>query len=81
MANGLDNIGLFAAAVVAGNAAHLPTQLLNTLSVAYVVSRVIFSVAYVQNMPKTRVAAFFGGLGCCFGLLLKAGKAFNGGVA
>lgn len=81
MANGLDNIGLFAAAVVAGNAAHLPIELLNSLSIAYVVSRVVFSVAYVQNMPKTRVATFFGGLACCFTLFVKAGKAFNGGAA
>ncbi len=81
MANGVDNIGLYAAAIVAGNAAHLPKELLNGLSIAYVVSRVIFSVVYIKDWPKARLVAFFSGLACCFTLLIKAGKAFDSRVA
>ena len=44
MTNGHENIGLFAAAVVAGNAAGLDFWTLNILSLGYVVSRVAFNM-------------------------------------
>jgi uncharacterized MAPEG superfamily protein len=81
MTNGFDNIAFFAAAVVAGNVAHLNTHTLNTLSVAYVVSRVVYNIVYVRNWPKSRVVSFFVGIGMCFTLFLKAGGRFREGLA
>lgn len=77
MSNGFDNVPLFAAAVVAGNAAKLSAQMLNGLSLTYLACRIAFNVVYVRNMPISRTVAFFGGLGSCFALFLKAGAAFE----
>lgn len=46
-ANGLENVGYFAAAVVAGNVAGLSKGLLNSLSVGFLVSRGLYSWMYV----------------------------------
>jgi uncharacterized MAPEG superfamily protein len=81
MTNGFDNIAFFAAAVVAGNVANLNTHTLNTLSVAYVASRVVFNIVYVSNWPKLRVVSFFAGIGICFTLFLKASGRFREGLA
>ena len=77
MDNGLDNIGLFAAAIVAGNSAGLSPRVLNALSVGYLGSRVIYNYVYIQDWVGARVASFFGGLGMCFALLIMAGKRFG----
>jgi uncharacterized MAPEG superfamily protein len=45
--NGFENLGLFAAAVVIGNVAKLPNETLNTLSAAYLASRVAYNALYV----------------------------------
>ena len=42
MANGFEHIGIFAAAVVAGNVAKLNPRLLNGLSLGYIVSRLVY---------------------------------------
>lgn len=82
MANGFDNIGLFAAAVVAGNAARLNPKLLNGLSLGYVLSRVVYNFVYINNstsqLARTRVVTFFSGLGMIFTLFVKAGNKING---
>ncbi|OAQ61206.1 membrane associated eicosanoid/glutathione metabolism-like domain-containing protein [Pochonia chlamydosporia 170] len=45
--NGLETIGLFAASVIAGNYAKLDTATLNNLSIGYLVSRFLYTLAYV----------------------------------
>ena len=47
--NGLENIGLFAAAVTAGNFAGLDNQLLNYLSAGYLASRIVYNIVYIHG--------------------------------
>ena len=85
MNNGYENIGMFAAAVVAGNAAGLSPKLLNGLSLGYVTSRVAYNVIYIYNETFWQAAArsvtFFSGLGMCFALFIKAGEKFKRAIA
>lgn len=84
MQNGLDNIGLFAAAVVAGNAAGLSPKLLNGLSVGYCLSRVAYNFVYIHAETRMqahgRAATFLFGIACCFHLFVKAGEKFKHAV-
>ena len=77
LSNGFENVGLFAAAVVAGNAAKLSTKVLNGLCLAYLGSRLGYNIVYVQGWPKLRIAVYFAGLAVCFTLFLKAGASFQ----
>ena len=81
MNNGQENIGLFAAAVVAGNAAGLEPKLLNTLSLGYFVSRAAYNVIYIwqDTFAKStlRPVAFFAGAAMYFTLFVKAGHEFQ----
>lgn len=47
--NGFENLGLFAAAVVAGNAARLSNKTLNWLSGGYIITRVVYTYLYINN--------------------------------
>jgi uncharacterized MAPEG superfamily protein len=51
--NGFENIGLFAAAVVAGNIANLDNSTLNFWSGGYLISRVIYTYIYINNTSDT----------------------------
>ncbi|KAK5129704.1 hypothetical protein LTR08_002948 [Meristemomyces frigidus] len=76
-ANGFENFGLFAAAVVAGNMAGLEVSTMNGLTIAYVVSRVVYNHIYIYNdlLPsQARTAAFFGGVGICMAMFVQAGN-------
>ncbi|KAI9688308.1 MAG: hypothetical protein M1820_010268 [Bogoriella megaspora] len=76
--NGLENLGLFASAVVAGNVAGLDTGYLNALSGAYLASRVIYNVVYVTGtntvFASMRSLLWMTGVGCCFAMLVGAGN-------
>lgn len=76
--NGIDNVGLFAAAIVAGNCAKLSTKTLNGLALGYVLSRAVYNYVYVCNETKlqaaARAATFWSGLGMCFALFIQAGR-------
>jgi len=82
--NGFENLGFFAAAVVAGNLAGLPSQTLNGLSAGYVLSRVLYTAFYVSNTnPKIsdiRSALWLVGIAQCITLFVKAGNALSGGA-
>ena len=77
-ANGFENIGLFAAAVAAGNAAGLDHGYLNTLSGLYLASRVAYTLIYINNtsegMARARTGAFLSGVGIIFTLFISAGN-------
>ncbi|KAK4541184.1 hypothetical protein LTR36_008258 [Oleoguttula mirabilis] len=76
-ANGFENLGLFAAAVAAGNAAGLEASTLNGVAIAYIVSRVVYNHVYIYNdlLPsQARTATFFVGVGCCMALFVQAGN-------
>lgn len=47
--NGFENVGLFAAAVVAGNIAKLDNSTLNILSGGYILSRIAYNYIYITN--------------------------------
>jgi len=76
--NGFENIGLFAAAVVAGNAAGLDNWWLNVLSVGYVGSRVVYNIVYVGNTTKrlanVRTGTFLSGIGMIMSMFVMAGN-------
>jgi uncharacterized MAPEG superfamily protein len=80
--NGFENLGFFAAAVVAGNLAGLSSSTLNGLSAGYVVSRVVYTAVYMNNTnPKfsdLRSLLWLIGVGQCITLFVKAGKALQG---
>jgi uncharacterized MAPEG superfamily protein len=77
-ANGFENIGLFAAAVVAGNAAGVDNWWLNMLSVGYVGSRVVYNIVYIGNSTKrlanVRTGTFLSGIGMVMSLFVMAGN-------
>jgi uncharacterized MAPEG superfamily protein len=77
-ANGLENVGYFAAAVVAGNVAGLSKGLINCLSVGYLISRGLYSWLYVvgdtTNMAIARTGVFFSGQGLIWTLFILAGN-------
>lgn len=79
--NGLENIGLFAAAVVAGNVAGLANETLNRLSMSYVAARVLYTVLYANNTTPTtawaRSAVFWLGQGLLGSLFIRSGRAAN----
>jgi uncharacterized MAPEG superfamily protein len=73
--NGFENIGLFAAAVVAGNVAKVDSWWLNTLSFGYLGSRVVYNLLYIGGAGGARTAAFLSGVGMVMTLFVKAGNA------
>ena len=79
--NGVENLALFTSAVVAGNAARLDVETLNNLSIAYIVSRVVYNYVYINNeskgMAQFRTGVFFAGLGTVMALFVKAGIKWN----
>jgi uncharacterized MAPEG superfamily protein len=82
-ANGIENLGFFAASVLAGNFAGLPAQTLNALSAGYVVSRVLYNFIYINNttakMPKMRSLVWIIGTGLIITLYVKSGIAVKNG--
>lgn len=80
--NGFENIGLYAAAVVAGNIAGLDNRTLNLLSGGYVASRILYNVIYINNSTETaanaRTGVFLAGVGIIFTLFIKSGNVLRG---
>jgi len=76
--NGFENLGFFAAAVIAGNVAGLEPMLLNGLAYGYVLSRVLYNAVYINNtsaaVANGRSAAFMSSIGCCLWLFIAAGN-------
>ena len=76
--NGFENIGLFAAAVVIGNVAKLDNQTLNTLSAAYLASRIVYNFAYINGttdaIATLRSVSYLVGVGCIWTSFIKAGN-------
>src|SRR5712671_5430955 len=79
--NGFENLGLFAAAVVAGNIAGLPAETLNLLSGGYLASRVLYNYVYIthtsQAMANVRSLTYLSGIGMIMTLFVKSGNAIR----
>lgn len=77
-ANGLESIGVFAAAVVAANMTKVDQDWLNGLSVGYVVSRILYNVIYVNNTTDlrawTRSVVWVAGVGMVMALYVLSGN-------
>ncbi|KAL0473094.1 hypothetical protein QR685DRAFT_515792 [Neurospora intermedia] len=78
--NGLETIGLYAAGVVAANAAKLPVETVNKLSLFYLGTRLVYNLVYVflqdnRKFAPVRSLAWMAGLGAIFSLFIKAGNA------
>ncbi|GAA94936.1 uncharacterized protein L969DRAFT_78391 [Mixia osmundae IAM 14324] len=82
--NTFENLGFFAAAIIAGNVAKLPSSTLNKLASAYVLTRVLYSFAYVtiESGPLSyiRTVLFFSGAGICITLFVKASEVFKNAI-
>ncbi|KAK4570420.1 hypothetical protein LTR86_002500 [Recurvomyces mirabilis] len=79
-ANSFENLPLFAAAVVAGNAAGLDVATLNYCALAYVTSRFAYNHIYIfQDLvpAPVRTVAWFAGVCSCFTLFIQAGWKYN----
>jgi uncharacterized MAPEG superfamily protein len=76
--NGFENLGLFAAAVLAGNFAGLPAETLNLLSGGYLASRALYNLIYITHtteaMAKARTLTYFSGIGLIMTLFVKSGN-------
>ncbi|CCG82564.1 Predicted protein [Taphrina deformans PYCC 5710] len=79
--NGFENIGLFAASVVAANVARVPVSTVNSLSLFYLASRVVYNLLYIntESLPisNVRSVVFVGGIVSIMTLFVKAGNALN----
>ena len=80
-ANGFENLGFFAAAVVAGNMAGLSNQTMNLLSGSYLATRLLYNFIYINNttgaLAATRSLTFFTGVGFIWTMFIMAGNAIN----
>jgi uncharacterized MAPEG superfamily protein len=78
--NGFENLGLFAAAVVAANVAKVDAWWVNVLSLGYLGSRAAYNVLYVRGAGGARTVVFLGGVGVIFMLFIQAGNKIRGAV-
>lgn len=76
--NGFENLGLFAAAVVAGNMARLDNGWLNMMSAGYVLSRLVYNLIYINNttaaLARTRSLVYISGITMIWTLFIMAGN-------
>ncbi|KAI0338041.1 hypothetical protein BDW22DRAFT_1363408 [Trametopsis cervina] len=74
--NGMENLPIWFAAILAAHLAGLPNRTLNLVSAAYVVTRVVYNYVYInQSTPAQgwlRSAAYFTGLAMPLGLLIQS---------
>ncbi|KAI1750136.1 hypothetical protein F4782DRAFT_510080 [Xylaria castorea] len=78
--NGFEGLPLFAAAIVAGNSAGLSNTAMNSLSVTYILSRIVYNWVYIflganRKMAGLRTPVWFVGIGSALTLFVKAGLA------
>lgn len=76
--NGFENLGFFAAAVVAGNIARVSPTLLNGLSVGYLASRTLYNYIFIivndtERFVPARTATFVVGVGINWTLFILSG--------
>ncbi|KAI1479409.1 hypothetical protein K445DRAFT_322974 [Daldinia sp. EC12] len=77
-ANAFETLGVYAAAVTAGNAAGLPAETLNNLTLGYLASRVLYTWIYIWGQENRRIIPLrtivWGvAMSCCMALFSIAG--------
>lgn len=81
--NGLENLGFFAAAVLAANQAGVDLWTLNALALSYAGVRLAYDVTYIflqenRRLSWLRSAFYQGGVGVTLALWIKAGLQVRG---
>ena len=81
--NAIETIGLYAAAVVAGNTSGLPASTMNTLTVAYIASRCLFTLTYIWLQEDRRFAylrslSWLAGIVLIMTMFVKSGSRIQG---
>ncbi|KAL2864195.1 uncharacterized protein BJX67DRAFT_361901 [Aspergillus lucknowensis] len=79
--NAMENLPLFAVAMLAGNVAKLPTSELNTLSLEYLGARLLYMATYMgarsEAISYVRTGLWAWSVSIPIMALVKAGKVFN----
>ncbi|KAL3465506.1 hypothetical protein BJX64DRAFT_285441 [Aspergillus heterothallicus] len=79
--NAMENLPLFAVAMLAGNVAKLPTSELNVLSLEYLGARLLYMATYMgarsEAVSYVRTGLWAWSVSIPIIALVKAGKAFN----
>lgn len=72
--NGLEIIAPFAAAVIIAQNLQVNQQTIDSLAVAFVSFRIVYSAMYIANLGLLRTLMFGGGMACIAGLFIAAGS-------
>ncbi|WWC61920.1 uncharacterized protein I303_104506 [Kwoniella dejecticola CBS 10117] len=76
--NGLQNLPLFAAAILAGNFARLSPSVLNTTSAVYIGVRILYNFIYINNTSlfaaNLRSVTYLAGVATWISLFIRAGN-------
>lgn len=83
-ANGFENLGLFAAAVTAASLARVDPTVINSLTVSYLINRLIYNHIYIYNdlIPGiARTFTYLASTGMLLALFWKAGQELNASSA
>ena len=82
VANGFENFGPYAAAMVAGSAAKLDPTFLNSIALGYLGLRVAYNWLYVTGesagKAKMRALTYISGIGMLFSVFISAGNKLKG---
>lgn len=77
--NGFENLPLFIGAVMAGNIAHLDIQTLNAFVTAYLFSRILYTLIYINvssnKLSYIRTMVWLTGAVMCLGVFVRSGLA------
>ncbi|KAI9829318.1 MAG: hypothetical protein M1819_006381 [Sarea resinae] len=76
--NGFENLPVFVGAVILGNMAKLPPATLNAVTGAYLVSRIVYTLAYInveqRKYSLARTGIYLSGIFMCMYLIVRAGN-------
>lgn len=78
--NGMENLALYAVAMVLGNLSGLPVGQLNTLGVSYLASRALYNVVYIQisdSLWWARTVAHYTGMAIITKLFYSSARALQ----
>ncbi|GJN93928.1 hypothetical protein Rhopal_006987-T1 [Rhodotorula paludigena] len=79
--NVFEHLGLYAAAIVAGNVARLPIPYLNRVAGLYVLSRVAYCILYIRTTSRgptvLRSLSWLASMGLALTTIVKASTNFN----
>ncbi|KAI6086633.1 hypothetical protein F4821DRAFT_126988 [Hypoxylon rubiginosum] len=79
VANAFETLGLYAASVTAGNAAGVSANTMNTLSLGYLASRVLYTWVYIwgqenRKITPLRTIVWGVGIGLCMTMFIAASR-------